>query len=154
MVTINTIITQQASATEATNDAVHQLFDYLATYPDNGILYQAIDMILAAHSDAKFNNELKRRSWAGAHIFLSEDDPIQRWNGPILTIAQIIKLILTSAAEGEIRALFIMSQKMVPLRQTLIEMGWQQKPVPISNRQHYSRRRNECHNSCQQTQSR
>ena len=56
MVAINTIGAQQASDTEATNDAVHQLLDYLATYPDVGILYQASDMILTAHSDAGFHN--------------------------------------------------------------------------------------------------
>ena len=111
MVAINTIVTQQASATEATNGAVHQLLDYLATYPDDGILYQASDMILAAHSDAGCHNKYKGRSRAGAYIFLSEDDPIPRWNGPILTVAQIITFVLTSAVEAEIGALFITAQK-------------------------------------------
>ena len=76
LVEINTIGTQQASATEATNDVVHQLLDYLATYPDNVILYQASDMILAAHSDAGFHNESKGHSRSVVHIFLSEDNPI------------------------------------------------------------------------------
>ena len=131
LVAINTIGTQQASATEATNDAVHQLLYYLSTYPDDGILYQASDMILAAHSDAGFHNELKVRSRAGEKIFLSKDDPIPRWNGPILTVTQIIKFVLTSAAEAELGALFITAQKMVPLQQTLIEMGWPQNPSPV-----------------------
>ena len=120
LVAINSIGTQQASETEATNDAVHQLLDYLATYPDDGILYQASDMILAAHSDAGFHNDSKGRSRAGAHIFLSENDPIPRWNGPILTVAQIIKFVLTSDAEAELGALFVTAQKMVLLRQTLM----------------------------------
>jgi hypothetical protein len=47
-------------------------------------------MILAAHSDASFLTEQGSRSRAGAHIFLSEDDPIPRHNGPILTMSQII----------------------------------------------------------------
>ena len=76
LVAINTIGTKQASATEATNDEVHQLLDYLATYPDDGILYQASGMILAAHSEAGFHNESKGRSQAGAHIFWSEDKSI------------------------------------------------------------------------------
>ena len=73
-------------------------------------------MILAAHSDAGFHNESKGRSWSGAHIFLSEDDPIPWSNVPILTVSQIIKLVLTSAAEAELGALFIMAQKMAPPR--------------------------------------
>ena len=56
LVAINTIGTQQASATKETNDAVHQLLDYLATYPDDGIIYRASGMILVAHSDAGFHN--------------------------------------------------------------------------------------------------
>ena len=130
MVAINTIGTKHASSTEATNDAVHQLLDYLATYPDDGILYRASDMILVAQSDAGFHNESKGHSWAGAHIFLSEDDSIPHWNGPILTVDQIIKFVLASAVEAELRSLFITAQKMVPLQQTLIEMGWPQKPSP------------------------
>ena len=46
-------------------------------------------------------------------------------------MAQIIKSVLTSAAEAELGILFITAQKMVPLRQTLIEMGWPQKPSPV-----------------------
>ena len=79
-------------------------------------------MILAAHSDAGFHNESKGRSQAGAHIFLSEDEPIPRWNGPILYITQVINFFMTSAAEAELAALYITAQKLVPMRQTLIEM--------------------------------
>ena len=82
----------------------------MATYPDDGVLYQASDMILAAYSKAGFHNESKGRSRSGTHIFLSEDDPIPRWNGPILTVAQIIKFVLTSAAEAELGDRFITAQ--------------------------------------------
>ena len=56
------------------------MLDHLATYPDYGIVYGANDMILAAHSDAGFQNESKGRIQAGAHIFLSKDDSIPHWN--------------------------------------------------------------------------
>ena len=88
-------------------------------------------MVLCAHADAGFLNETYSRSRAGAHIFLSENDPFPRFNGAILSIAQIIKFVLTSAGEAELGALFIAAQKMVPLRQTLIEMGWPQPKSPI-----------------------
>ena len=96
------------------------MLDYLATYPNDGIVYRSSNMILAAHFDAGFRNESKRHSRAEAHIFLSEDDPIPRWNGPILSIAQVIKFVMTSAAEAELAALYITAQKLVPMRQTLI----------------------------------
>ena len=128
---VNSIGTQQASATEATNEAFKQMLDYLSTYPNDGNVYRASDMILVAHSDARFHNESRGRSRAGAHIFLSEYDPIPRWNGPILSIAQVIKFVMTSAAEAELAALCITAHKLVPMKQTLIEMGWPQPPTPI-----------------------
>ena len=59
LVSLSAIGSQQASATEDTNKAIHQLLDYCATYPDDGILYQSSNMILAGHSDAGFNNETR-----------------------------------------------------------------------------------------------
>ena len=64
-------------------------------------------MILTAHYDAGFNNETKARSRAGAHIFLSENEPIPRLNGPLLIIAQIMKYVMSSASEAEMGALFL-----------------------------------------------
>ena len=66
LVTLNSIGTQQAAASESTNEAVNKMLEYLATYPNDGIVYRASDMILAAHSDAGFHNESKGRSRSGA----------------------------------------------------------------------------------------
>jgi hypothetical protein len=59
---LSEIGTQQAAATEATNERVNHLLDYCSTYPKDGILYRASDMILAAHSDAAYLNVSKVRS--------------------------------------------------------------------------------------------
>ena len=61
---------QQAHATEDTNKAVNTLLDYVATYPKDGIIYRARDMILAAHSNAGLYNESKGQSRVGVQIFL------------------------------------------------------------------------------------
>ena len=74
LVGLSAIGSQQASATQRTNEAIYQILDYCATYPSYGILYRSSDMVLCAHSDAGFHNERKGRSRAGAHIFLSEND--------------------------------------------------------------------------------
>ena len=58
-------------------------------------------MILAAHADAGFLNESRASSIAGAHIFFSENYPKPKINGPVLTIAHIIKYVMESAAEAE-----------------------------------------------------
>jgi hypothetical protein len=131
LVALSAIAARQAKATIATEQAVHLLLDYVATYPNDGIVYRASDMILCAHVDAGFLNETQARSRAGAHIFLSEDVPFPRFNGAILSIAQIIKFVMASVAESELAALFITAREMIPHRQTLIDMGWPQPKSPI-----------------------
>ena len=102
--TLSTISTQQAAATASTAAAVHQLLDYVATYLNDGITYQASTMVLAAHSDASFLTETGPHSRAGAHIFLSDDDPVPRTNGPVLTLSQTIKFVMASAAKAKLAA--------------------------------------------------
>jgi hypothetical protein len=131
LVALNAIGMQQSAATQQTQQAIDQLLDYVATYPNDGIIYRSSEMVLAAHLDAGFNNESKGRSRAGAHIFLSEDEPEPKWNGPILTIAQIIKFVMSSAAEAELGALYITAKELIPIRHTIIEMGWKQPITPI-----------------------
>jgi hypothetical protein len=88
-------------------------------------------MILCAHADAGFHNESKSRSRAGAHIFMSKNDPFPRHNGPILSISQILKFVMFSAATAKLGALYNAAKEIVPLRQTLNKMGWPQPPTPI-----------------------
>ena len=87
LVGISTIGSQQAAATEQNAEAIDQLLGHVKTYPNDGILYQASDTILAAHSDYRFNNESRACSRAGAYISFLEDGPAPRWNGAVLTIA-------------------------------------------------------------------
>ena len=79
-------------------------------------------MVMCAHSDAGFHNHSKGRSRDRSHIFLSENDAMHRWNGPVLKLAESIKLVMSSASEAELGALFITAQEMVAMRQTLEEM--------------------------------
>jgi hypothetical protein len=94
LVALSAIATRQACATVATEQAVHLLLDYVATYPSDRIIYRSSDMVLCAHAYAGFLNKTNSRSRAGAHIYLSENDPFPRFNGAVLSNAQIIKFIM------------------------------------------------------------
>ena len=131
LVALSAISAQQAAATEDTASVIEQLLDYVATYPNDGIIFRKSDMILTAHADAGFLNKSRSRRRAGAHIFLSENEPKPKINGPVLTIAQIIKTVMASSAEVEMVALYITMKKMTPMRHTLIEMGWPKTKTPI-----------------------
>ena len=88
-------------------------------------------MVLCANSDAEFRNESKGLSRAGAHIFLCGNDEMPWSNGPVLTLAQSIKFVMSSASEAELGALFITSQEMAAMKNTLEEMKWPQPKSPI-----------------------
>ena len=71
LVSLSEICNQQAAATEETAAEIEQLMDYVATYPNDVILFRKSDMILAAHADTCFLNESRARSRSGVHIFIS-----------------------------------------------------------------------------------
>ena len=128
---LSAIAVQQAKPTERTMKHVEQLLDYIASQEDAVITYHASDMVLAVHSDAGYNNEAQARSRAGGHFYLSRNEDIPPNNGSILTIAQIIKAVMSSAAEAELGALYINAREAVHIRNILTEMGHHQPPTPI-----------------------
>ena len=128
---LGSLATQQANPTVNTMVKVKQFLDYAATHPDAIVTYHASDMVLAGHSDASYLSESKARSRAGGHFFMSTDTARPPNNGAVLTIAQIIKAVMTSAAEAEIGALYINCREAVPARHTLEYMGHPQPPTPM-----------------------
>eukprot|EP00804_Cyclotella_cryptica_P015115 CCRYP_000674-RA/>CCRYP_000674-RA protein AED:0.44 eAED:0.46 QI:0/0/0/1/0/0/2/0/141 len=92
------------------------------SHQDAMMTYCTSNMILAVHSDTFYLSETKANSRASGHFFLSEDDPSPCNNGAILTLAQIIKPVMSSAAEAEL---------VVPQHHLLNEIGHQQPPTPI-----------------------
>eukprot|EP00804_Cyclotella_cryptica_P013342 CCRYP_005117-RB/>CCRYP_005117-RB protein AED:0.50 eAED:0.42 QI:0/0/0/1/0/0/2/0/190 len=88
-------------------------------------------MILATHSDASDLSETRAQSRAGGHFFLTENDEVPRNNRAVLTLAQIIKSVMSSATETELGALYINAREAIPIRHLLEELGHTQPPTPI-----------------------
>jgi hypothetical protein len=99
LVALNAISARQAKAKVHMEQLVESLLNYIATHPNDGIVYRASGMVLCAHADAGYLNKTRLYSRAGANIFLSEDNPSPRFNGVVLTIATIIKFVMASAAK-------------------------------------------------------
>ena len=118
---------------------VTQFLNYAATHPDAKIVYTASEMNLWAHSDASYLCESKARSRAGAFASLSSkpklpilaEATLYPANGPILMVCKIIDAVMSSAQEAETAAGFLTAKELVPVRQTLIEMGHPQGPTPL-----------------------
>ena len=130
-VELSKIGTQQAAATKWTNESVSKFIDYMSTYPNESIIYLTRNMILAAHDEAAYLNFRKVHSNDCASIMISENGPNLRHNGPVLSITQIIKFFMSSEAEAIIVGLLISAKDILPLKQTLSEMGWPQPKNPL-----------------------
>ena len=64
-------------------------------------------------------------------MFMAGKENIPRNNGAVLNISQIIKAVMSSAAEAELGALFINAKTAVSMRQTLVELGHPQPLTPM-----------------------
>jgi hypothetical protein len=127
-----------AARTDATAQAVTQLLNYAATHPDAIVRYHRSDMILHVHSDASYLSESHARSRSGGYFFLSSKstlmsptDPPPPFNGPVHTPCSIMRVVLSSATEAELGALFYNAKDAAWLRTSLAELGYPQPPTPI-----------------------
>jgi hypothetical protein len=128
---LSALASQQSKPTTNTMKQVKQFLDYAATQEPLVLTYRRSDMILAAHSNAGYLNETEVRSRAGGHHFLSENVKYPPNNGVITNIAEIIKGVMSSAAEAKSGALYINGCKAIKERNILEEMGHPQPPTHI-----------------------
>jgi hypothetical protein len=75
-------------------------------------------MRLAIHSDASYLSEPKACSRAGGHMFMAGTEDIPINNGVVLNISQIIKAVMSSAAEAKCGTLFIDAKTAVSMKCT------------------------------------
>ncbi len=87
-----------------------QLLDYLATNPDTTIRFRASDMIMNVHSNASYLLEADALSRACGHFFMGwsakDGNPIIL-NSALLTLCVILRVVVASAAEAKLGALFL-----------------------------------------------
>ena len=88
-------------------------------------------MILCTHADAGFLNKTISCSCARAHIYLSENDPFPRFNSDFLSIAQIIRFVMASAAEAELAVLLCHSSQDDPAQANTHWHGMAPPKIPI-----------------------
>ena len=96
-------------------------------------------MILHVSSDASYLCEERAHSRAGGHFFLSnrlvkngnKPPTLPTNNDAIHALFQIVKTVMSSAAEAEIGATFLNAKDALPIRTTLKELGHPQPPTPM-----------------------
>ena len=134
LVTLGDLDTAQTNGTQKTIKLLTHFLNYAATHPNATMRYSSSSMLLHVHSDASYLSAPKAHSRSGGFFFLSSPlsptilSPI---NAPVHCEVQILKMVVASAAEAEIGALFLNGQTAVPLRITLGELGYLQPETPI-----------------------
>ena len=131
---LSSIASEQTIATENTMKKIIHLMDYLATHPDAVIMFRASDMILNVHSDASYLSEKKAKSRMAGYFFLGSMPKKNKdiiINGSIHVLCGILRIVVCSAAEAELGALFLNMREAKILRLMLQEMGHQQPATPV-----------------------
>ena len=103
----------------------------MTTLPDALLSFGKSNMNLNVHSDTLYLCEPKAKSRTRGHFLLPDHAKEPRDNGAVLNIANIMKDVMSPAAEAELGALFLNPRQALPARTTLFEMGHPQPPTPI-----------------------
>jgi hypothetical protein len=109
---IGTLATQQSKANTTTMQGVVKLLNYCATNPDAKVRFVACNMILHVDSDALYLTAPHARSRAGGYHYLSnapithDKNELIAANGAINILCQVMREVVSSAAEAELAALF------------------------------------------------
>ena len=139
LVALSDLAAAQAKSTENTNSSLQKLLNYAACHPNAKLEYRSSDMILYIDSDASYLSVSECRSRAGGYFYLSQKPTYknekiltpQKINGPIYVLSKILRIVVASAAESELGALFLNGQKAVSIRNTLNILGHPQPPTPM-----------------------
>jgi hypothetical protein len=101
---LSSLASEQAAPTERTMQECLQFLDYAASQEDAIATYQASDMRLAIHSNASYLSEPNACSRAGGPMFMAGMDDIPINSGAVLNILQIIRAVMSLAAEAKLGA--------------------------------------------------
>ena len=90
-------------------------------------------MILHVHSDVSNLSESHARGHSCGYFFLSNKSTLMSppFNGPVHTPCSIMRVVLSSATEAELGALFYNAKDAAWLRTSLAALVYPQPPTPI-----------------------
>ncbi len=119
--------------TTATAALAEHFLGYMLAHPNAHVTFHRSNMQHQCHSDASFNGDTRGRSRAAGYHFLGDYDPNSGTppNGFIDYVTSIIDVVVASATEAEIAAIFINAQLAITLRQALVFLGHPQGPSLI-----------------------
>lgn len=135
LVALGTLASEQTKATEMTMRRVTHLLNYCATHPEATVRFKRSDMILHVESDASYLCLPKSTSRVAGYFYMGEkpqaDNAQPPINGAVLVVCNILRVVVSSAAEAELAGVFYNAKETIAIRTMLEEMGHKQPPTPI-----------------------
>jgi hypothetical protein len=135
LVGLGTLASEQTKATELTMRRVTHLLNYCATHPDAKVRFKRSDMVLHVESDASYLCLPKSKSRVAGYFYMGEQPKPNNeqppMNGAVLVVCNILRVVVSSAAEAELAGVFYNAKETIALRTTLEELGHEQPPTPI-----------------------
>jgi len=128
---VNKLASHQAEPSATTVTQANRILQYAAKYPSASILLKASDMQLRCYSDASYLSEVNSRSRAGGILYLGDADTTTGVHGAIDYLSCIISTVVSSAAEAEYAALFLVGREAICANQTLTDLGFPQAATLI-----------------------
>jgi hypothetical protein len=134
LMALSNIASKQMKATEKALEKGAKLLDYLALNLDTKVQYYALDMVTNIHSDALYLMETKTQSCRCGNFFMGwiprDGKPIKLSRAFHLN-SSILQLIVASAAEAELGALFHNCQTGIIFCIILEDLGYHQPETPV-----------------------
>jgi Reverse transcriptase (RNA-dependent DNA polymerase) len=142
LVALGTLASEQANGTEATMKRITHLLNYCASNPSAVVRFNKSEMILHLESDASYLCGKNATSRYAGYFYMSSkpktpgeapspDEPEPPMNGAVQVISQMLRVVVSSAAEAELAGIFHNCKEACALRTMLEEMGHPQPPTMV-----------------------
>jgi hypothetical protein len=110
--------------------SLDRLIGHVAKHPNHCRTIRPSNMLLQRHSDASYLPLPNSGSKAGGYITLGDHTP-NFLNSPLHCMSTIIPVVVASAGEAELAALFAYMQILIMLCSTLTNLGHPQPCTPV-----------------------
>ena len=109
--------------------AADRLLGYMKAHPDNALVFAKSDMTLKFFSDASYASKSQGRSVAGGYLYAGNADD-HALNGAIDSFSSNVGVVVGSAYEAEVAALYMNMQRAAWLRHVFDAFTFKQGPTP------------------------
>jgi hypothetical protein len=124
------LASEQSFKLSSLTSKVDQLLAYMFANPSPVLIFYASDMVLQGYSDGSYLSVSKARSRAGGCGCFGWEGS-ERLNGMVYAKSTILDVIVSSAAECEYGALYLLGRDMVWLREIARALRYPQKATKL-----------------------